>query len=182
MGKLKKIYLKMNFRERVLVLVCSVVVSLLFTKILIIDEIVSIFKIKNNAYGISQQIVQNEQTLKELQSTRADSYSARSVISYKKENTGQANLMLAISDVEKRNSGFVLRKIASEKTDIQNGLEKNSYQIEVEAPFISIGGFLEKLEKSKFLTKVSNVQIIRTEKELNICRAKITLDSFAWRQ
>ena len=48
--------------------------------------------------------------------------------------------------------------------------------------FSSIGNFLEELEGSRFLTRVESVQVFRMERELRLCRARITVSSFSWRE
>lgn len=182
MNRFRKLYLKLNFRERALLFVSSILVSCLLVKLFVFDEYSQMASLGRQIDDLSSQIEQSQNSLIQLQNAKNEMTANAALLAYKKENVGQAGLMKVLSETEKKNNGFALRKIASEKNEKLDEVEKNTFQMEVEAPFISIGSFLENLENSKLLTRVDSVQVFRTEKELSLCRAKIIVDSYSWRE
>jgi Tfp pilus assembly protein PilO len=118
--------------------------------------------------------------LTELETRKPASLRQSPLWGYREENKGLGNLIRKVSSSETLRD-FTVRRINLEKEEKLPEYDKTKFQIEVEGPFHSIGNFLEELESSRFLTRVESVQVFRIEKELRLCRARIYVNSFTWK-
>ncbi len=80
-----------------------------------------------------------------------------------------------------KNEAFIINKITSDSESTFSGYTQTLYKVEVEAPFIAIGKFLEKLEDSALLTEVDSIEISRITEEMKRCKASIKLYSYVAR-
>lgn len=76
---------------------------------------------------------------------------------------------------------FLIRNLSVGREEKFADYNKVLFNLEIEAPFISVGQFLEKLEKSDLLTEVINIDISRVEREMKRCTIKLSLYSYAAR-
>ena len=96
---------------------------------------------------------------------------------YLKSNNHFSNVVTSIVESSK-NDAFLLTKISSDKQAPVSGYVQTLYHVEVEASFIAIGKFLERLEDSSLLTEVDSIDITRLGTEMKRCKANINLFSY----
>lgn len=101
---------------------------------------------------------------------------------YYRENVGLSGIMRKISSLDQSQHGVRVVKITSQKVEKVGDHSKTGLQVEIEAPFNSLGGFIEELEKSRLVTRVDEVEISRIDRELQLCHARISLNSYTWRE
>jgi len=77
---------------------------------------------------------------------------------------------------------FQIRNLAVKSEDRFADYSRVLFNMEIEAPFLSVGQFLERLEKSDLLTEVIQIDITRLEKEMKRCTIKLALYSYVARQ
>ncbi len=182
MDQVKALLIKMNLRERILLVAILIVVALIGFRFTVVDEFLQISEIRKNTEAVEAEIARSRSMLSDLASRKPASFTSSPLFAYKQENSGLGNLILRVSNSAESSRDFVVRRIALEKNESLPEFEKNSFQLEVEGPFHSIGNFLQDLEESRFLTRVESVQVFRIEKELRLCRARILVSSFSWRE
>jgi len=61
-------------------------------------------------------------------------------------------------------------------------IEKTLFHLQVEGGFLSIGRFLDELERSPLLTEVKSVEVVRFTDELRKCWANIEIYGFTKRR
>ncbi|NDC76530.1 MAG: hypothetical protein EBZ67_01400 [Chitinophagia bacterium] len=76
---------------------------------------------------------------------------------------------------------FLIRNLSVGREEKFADYSKVLFNLEIEAPFMSVGHFLEKLEKSDLLTEVVNIDISRVEREMKRCTIKLSLYSYVAR-
>jgi hypothetical protein len=182
MERLSQIFRKANPRERALVLGALLLVSLVATKFLVLDEAMLAYSLTVKKSDMEKEIARSRSMLRELAEAHPDSLRNSPLWPYRQENAGVGGLIRKVSATGEARPDFTVRKIAVEKTEKLPEFDKTKFEVEVEGPFQTIGAFLEELENSRFLTRVESVQVYRIEKELRLCRAKILVSSFSWRE
>ena len=120
--------------------------------------------------------------LSELDSKPAQSLRKSPLWAYRQENSGLGNLIRKVSSSDSKRDFTVRRITVVGKEEKPTEYDSTKFEIEVEGPFHAIGNFLEELEGSRFLTRVESVQVSRIEKELRLCRARIFVNSFNWKE
>jgi hypothetical protein len=76
---------------------------------------------------------------------------------------------------------FLIRNLTLAKEEKFADYNKVMFNLEIEAPFMSVGQFLERLEKSDLLTEVVNIDISRVEREMKRCTIKLSVYSYVAR-
>jgi len=76
---------------------------------------------------------------------------------------------------------FSIRNLAVSKEEKMADYTKVLFSLELDAPFLALGSFLERLEKSDLLTEVVDIQVTRIERELKRCTIKLSIYSYAAR-
>jgi hypothetical protein len=94
---------------------------------------------------------------------------------YLKSNDRFSKIMAQLGESD---DGFVVNRIAAESTTKAGAYTKTLLSMEIEAAFLSIGQFLEKLEDSPMLVEVESIEINRVATDLKLCNAKIKLFSY----
>lgn len=181
MARLDAFFRRLNPRERTIFFSVVIVISLLAGKSFIWDEAMGIFDVWTRTQTVERDIARNRTILQDLLEARPESLRVSPYWTYRQENSGLGNLIRRVSSNTETRRFFTVRKIAVEKTEKLPEYDKTKFEVEVEGPFQSVGDFLEDLENSRFLTRVESVQVYRIERELRLCRAKIILNSFSWR-
>jgi len=181
MKAISTIFLKLKQRERILAFVTISTIAALLAHFFLLSLATETYQTHSKTAQIEDEINRIRSTLQELRSANDKSLKKDPLWRVRRENKGVAGLIKTVSGMEEIRNDFSVRKIASEKTEKSADFEKTTLNLEIEAPFNSLGAFLEDLEKSDLLTRVEAVQVIRTDKELKLCRARITLNSYYWR-
>jgi hypothetical protein len=96
-------------------------------------------------------------------------------------NSKFANLLNEVSSNE-GSDPFKIIRIATGPREAFAEYLKVLFKLEFQAPFHSVGRFLERLEKSDLLTEVVSVDISRADPELKRCTVRLELYSYASRQ
>jgi hypothetical protein len=76
---------------------------------------------------------------------------------------------------------FTIKSLNLAKEEKMADYSKVLFNLELEAPFLSVGQFLERLEKSDLLTEVVSVDISRVQPEMKRCTIRLSLYSYAAR-
>lgn len=182
MGQVNALLRKLNPRERSLLTLIVVAVALLAGKFLVADELLLALETNGKAASVEMEIERSRNMLTDLSNRKPASITTSPLYVYRQQNSGLGNLMRKVSAGAEVSRDFTVRKITLDKSESLPEFEKNRFALEVEGPFHAIGNFLEELEGSRFLTKVESVQVFRIEKELRLCRARIMVSSFSWRE
>ena len=77
---------------------------------------------------------------------------------------------------------YRVNKLSLEKTEELEGVVKSTFSLEMETSFSNLGSFIEKLEGSPFLLEITQVDVLRRNKELRRCVAKIQINSYLQRK
>lgn len=182
MKQIKLLLQKLTYRERCLLFTTTFLVSGLLFKFLVIDELKIIHETRSKKIELLSEIQRNESMLADIRKEKNDPLKKSNVSDIRSQNIGTSNLIKQVTEVEKYRREFSLRRLSSLKMEEQQDLRKTTFELEVEAPFNTLGGFLEDLEKSHLLTRVEEVKVFRIERELKLCKAKVLLSSYSWRE
>lgn len=181
MEKIKLAIDALSKREQRLIYAVIAVLCFTLLKFLVVGEVGEILALRAQAEATTATLATKERMLQEFSAGRQPAATANPNWSYYQENIGLSGLLRKISSKDDPEGAFRVVKIASEKSEKLSEYEKTSLKVEIEAPFNLIGSFLEDLESSKLLTRVEGLEVTRLDKELRLCHAKISLNSFAWR-
>lgn len=96
---------------------------------------------------------------------------------YVKSNDRFSKVVSSIASENEANP-YQLNRISAEKQTQIAGYSQTLYNVELEATFISVGKFLERLEDSPLLTEVDSIEITRLNSEMKRCKTKIRLFSY----
>ena len=77
---------------------------------------------------------------------------------------------------------YRVNRLAMEKQEIKASFSKNTFNLEIETSFLKLGQFIEALEKSDFLLEINSVDVLRVDRELRKCTARIQLNSYVARK
>ena len=181
MERFRNIFNALTYRERVLLFSVTATATVALFHFLVLAQFGQLQQVRTELAHNEKIIFEKEELFRQLTSVKNDDHSASPLWQYLKENLGLSGFVRKVSSIGNREGILHVRKILSEKVERLPEYDKTSIQLELEAPFNAIGGFLEELEKSPLLTRVEGVEIFRMEKELRLCHAKITLSSYSWR-
>lgn len=182
MALLSAVFQKMNQRERGLVMIVFAVIFVLAGKIFVVDELLQAYSAYGSASEQEAELARSQSMLAEVSAKKPESLRNSPLWAFRKENSGLGNLMRKVSSESEAKRDFSVRKITAASAEKLPEYDKTKFEIEVEGPFHAIGNFLEELESSHFLTRVESVQVFRIEDELRLCRARILVNSFSWRE
>jgi hypothetical protein len=76
---------------------------------------------------------------------------------------------------------FMIRSLTLDKEEQFSEYNKVQFTLDVEAPFLNVGQFLEKLEESLLLTELVDIDATRIDPELKRCSVKLSLNSYVSR-
>lgn len=182
MDKIKAAFEKLNSRERVLIVLVALALQVVGAKAFIWEEYRMLGLLELELKDGAAQLQKKQELLNEAVAAHAKSSAADpDALAVYRENTGLSGLVREVTNLEKRSGSFQIMRLSNEKHERLPEFDKTVLTLEVEAPFQTIGGFLEQLEKSRLLTRVDGVEVFRIEKELRRCRARISLNSYTWR-
>jgi hypothetical protein len=181
MHKIRELFEKLKYRERVLAFAVLAAVAFLSANFLVVGELRRMIEVQAEKSALVEETEKLKAEIAALGTPKPDDARRNPLWRYRRGNKGLAGLVTSVTSREENRKDFTVRRISSEKVERTDDFEKTTLQIEVEAPFNSLGAFLEDLEKSDLLTRVEAVQISRPEKEMNLCKARILLNSFIWR-
>jgi hypothetical protein len=171
----------LNPREKILAFALVGVVALILAKFFVLNTALEVFELRGKASQVQADIARSVSMLAELRSSAQRKPASLALMDYRRANAGLGNFIRKVSNPGKGRRDFSVRKIASQKVEKLPEYDKTKLELEVEGPFQSIGTFLEELESSHFLTRVESIHIYRMEKELRLCRARILVDNYSWR-
>jgi hypothetical protein len=95
-------------------------------------------------------------------------------------NSNFANIIRELSGVGGMGR-FDIRNLTVSKEEKMADYTRVLFTVEIEAPFLAIGSFLERLEVSKLLTEVVEIDVSRIEREHKRCQVKLSIYSYASR-
>lgn len=131
------------------------------------------------------EIVSNTNLLSQLsarQPVSVESKASQDLLEkYQKSNSRLANVITSIA-TDNPKYPFLLSRISTESQGAADGFSQILYNIELEATFVSIGKFLERLEDSPLLTEVNSIEIARVDSEMKRCHTKIKLLSYSLKE
>jgi hypothetical protein len=175
---------KLNQREKTLLTAIIAVVGLILFKALVLNSIAEVWSLRGQAVQVRSEIVRSESMLASLagKENGRRPASESSLDDYRRVNAGLGNFIRKVSSPSHARRDFSVRKISSQKVEHLPEYDKTRLELEVEGPFQQIGAFLEEIEASHFLARVDSIHIYRMEKELRLCRARILVDNYFWRE
>ncbi len=95
-------------------------------------------------------------------------------------NNNFANIVKTLSGTDDPDL-FTIRNLTVDKEERFAEYSKVLFTLEVDAPFLHVGQFLEKLEQSNLLTELVNVEATRIDPELKRCSVKLSIYSYVSR-
>jgi hypothetical protein len=96
-------------------------------------------------------------------------------------NGNYTNLIRRLSMEEGDAGSLKVRKISLEKREKVEEFTKVTFTVEVEGTFLSVGRFIEGIERSKLLAEVGSIELKRQPGELKRCTAKLRLMGYVAR-
>jgi hypothetical protein len=181
MRKIREHFLKLKYRERILCFLAICAVGILSLKLFVLDGVQQILTLKEKISAVEMEKTRAGSNLESIKESKSVDAKKDPLWSYRNENMGLASFMKILGNVDAKREDLTVRRIASEKQEITPDFEKTTLQMEIDTPFNSLGKLLEEIEGSKLLTRVEKIQIIRIENELRLCRARIMLNAYSWR-
>ena len=73
---------------------------------------------------------------------------------------------------------FQLSRIALETSEIDEGVRKSTFNLEIKSPFITLAKFLDNLEQSADWISIMSIDINRFERELKECQGAVKLNTY----
>ncbi len=181
MLKTKDLFAKLKYRERILCFIAISCLGFFFAKLLILDQIQDIVQYRQRSENIKNELQHAKNNLNHILQTKTPDVKKDPLWEYRNQNLGLASFMKVIGEVDTNREDLTVRKVASEKQEFSNDYEKTTLQMEIDTPFNSLGRLLEEIEESKILARVEKIQIMRIENELRLCRARVLLNTYSWR-
>lgn len=167
-------------REKIICAITGLVLVLSFVKSWYLVRAREIRVLDEKISSLTKQIDMNRRIVQEMQTRKiasVDKNGADEMIQYVRENSQLAQLVRRIAAEEDR---FLVNRLTIDKQEVEKDYRRTFLKLEVEGPFMKIGGFLERLEASKTVGEVRNIEISRTGPELKQCFAKITLETYVF--
>lgn len=181
MHKIRALFFQLKYRERILCFLAICAVGFLSLKVFVIDGLGQLLVLKEKISAVEIEKARAGSNLEGIKESKSIDAKKDPLWAYRNENIGLASFMKILSNVDAKRDDLTVRRIASEKQEITSDFEKTTLQMEIDTPFNSLGKLLEEIEGSKLLTRVEKIQIMRIENELRLCRARIILNTFSWR-
>ena len=95
-------------------------------------------------------------------------------------NNNFANIVKTLSGTDDPDL-FSIKNLTVEKEERFSEYSKVLFSLEIDAPFLHVGQFLEKLEHSNLLTELVDVEATRIDPELRRCSVKLSIYSYVSR-
>jgi hypothetical protein len=147
------------------------------------------------AYGVSvreQQKLKLQKIQSEVQKERTDLSSKQSqlmLLTRQPANSkvnddfeGNRNFSDLIQKLSGGSKAYRVNRLHLEKFEEKNRLSKSSYVLEIESTFVQLSSLIQQLEASPFQVEITKIDVIRMNKDLRQCTAKIFLNSFVERR
>lgn len=174
----------LNKREKILAGLVGAALFILSINGFIKFRLNQIRELDQSIANEQQQLDANRAIFEKLSSRKLASASFDSSIdlkSYVDGNSRLGNILSNISEMEHDQKLFKLTKISSENKESAPGVEKILFSMEIETSFLGLGTFLEKLENSKYLSRVESVTVNRVGTDLKKCSATVKFYSYILR-
>jgi hypothetical protein len=117
--------------------------------------------------------------IKEQNAPQEEKQDAR-LATIREANNNFANIVKTLSGTDDPDL-FSIRNLTVDKEEQFSEYSKVLFTLEVDAPFLHVGQFLEKLEQSNLLTELVNVEATRIDPELKRCSVKLSIYSYVSR-
>ncbi|MBU6376548.1 MAG: hypothetical protein KGQ59_11170 [Bdellovibrionales bacterium] len=170
-----------HLREVTLALLCSISLSICFAKLWYKPRAQILLKDKVSIEELHQKISSDQLILVELQKMENNGESLPNqdprMTLIREANSSFANIIKTLSGTDDPDL-FSIKNISVEKEEPFLDYNKVLFLVELEAPFLHVGRFLEKLEKSDLLTEVLEIEANRIDPELKRCTVRLRLFSY----
>lgn len=117
--------------------------------------------------------------IQEENAPQAEGQDAR-LATIREANNNFANIVKTLSGTDDPDL-FSIKNLTVDKEERFAEYSKVLFSLEVDAPFLHVGQFLEKLEESNLLTELVNVEATRIDPELKRCSVKLSIYSYVSR-
>ncbi|NDD91395.1 hypothetical protein EBZ37_04855 [bacterium] len=168
-------------RELVLAVVAATVLSIAFGKYWYKPRKLSIANEIRLVEETNKKLIADQEVFSDLQKIDSESEQPRGqdprITVIREANSSFANIIKKLSGTDDPDL-FSIKNIAVEKEESFSEYSKVLFSLELEAPFLHVGRFLETLEKSDLLTEVVDIEANRIEPELKRCSVKLKLYSY----
>lgn len=168
-------------REKVLALVSGLLVLGGGGKLLVLDPNKKITAAKARIATLESDMAGENAKLTQAMATRQPASSnvvpegeMRKIIA---ENATLTSLIRTLAE-KSSGDGLHLRRIESTKIEAQEGYQKANYSIDVEAPYLVIGRFIQQIEESGLLVEVESLKISRNGDDLRMVIANVSLNNY----
>ncbi len=141
----------------------------------------AIKSLKEKIASVKTEIARADSNLQNVRGSKSVDAKKDPPWRYRGENLALASFMKTLGSVDARREDITVRRIASKKQELSADFEKTTLQMKIDTPFNSLGKLLEEIEASKLLTRVEKIRIMRIENELRLCRARMMLNAYSWR-
>jgi len=98
------------------------------------------------------------------------------------EFEGNRNFSDLIQKLSGDSKSYRVNRLHLEKFEEKNSLSKSSYVLEIESTFVQLSSLIEQLEASSFRVEITKIDVLRMNKDLRQCTAKIFLNSIVERR
>lgn len=177
--------ISLNQRECILLSVICLAITGVYVHYWQRPHVAKLQQLKTVIETTEAEIVSNTNLLSQLATRMPVSVESKAsqdlLEKYRKSNSQLANVITSIS-TDNPKYPFLLSRISTESQNATDGFTKILYNIELEATFVSIGKFLERLEDSPLLTEVGSIEIARVSSEMKRCHTKIKLLSYSLKE
>ncbi len=175
----------LNNREKILAAMVGFCLCVGGGKFLIADRLKALSEAEIALQEQQRQLDSNREIYERLSSRKLASVSSSTADAdlngYVDGNSRLGNLLNSISDMEQDQRLFKITKLTSDKKELGKGYERILFSLELETSFLGLGTFLEKLENSKYLSRVESVSVNRLGSDLKRCSATIKFYSYILR-
>jgi hypothetical protein len=117
--------------------------------------------------------------VKEENAPQSEKQDAR-LATIREANNNFTNIVKALSGTDDPDL-FSIKNLTVDKEEKFAEYSKVLFTLEVDAPFLHVGQFLEKLEQSNLLTELQTVEATRIDPELKRCSVKLSIYSYVSR-
>lgn len=175
----------LNQREKILAAMVGVCLFVGFIKFFIVDRLKLIQETESQIVQEQQSLEANRAIYESLATRKLASVSSNvsniDIKGYTEGNSRLGNILGSITDMEQDQRLFKITKLSSDKKEEGKGYERILFSLEIETSFLGLGTFLEKLENSKYLSRVESVSVNRLGTDLKKCSATVRFYTYVLR-
>ncbi|HLE10771.1 MAG: hypothetical protein A2504_11500 [Bdellovibrionales bacterium RIFOXYD12_FULL_39_22] len=185
MAKENILLIQLSARERKMMIASIILIITVFYTMWYRLQITNIENLKKSISELETQNSSNQSTLATL-NLQMQTKTNFTQTSNKKKNQDSEdfwptnNLAILVKKIAETSAekSIQLNTIALISNEINEGVVKNTFSIEIKSSFLELAKFLENLEQSAEWLAITSVNITRFENELKECEAIVLLNTF----